>query len=122
MYKVLYGFVDSVEGRDYKAGDEFIVGEKTNEARLTSLLSFDNNLRQPLIAKVEVEQTEVLEGEKPEILEGEQPEIVEGESSETHEPLESLTIAELKDMAQERGLEFKVKSTKSELIAMLREE
>ena len=98
MYKVLYGFIDSVENRNYKEGDEFIVGVKTDKARLRVLMGYDNNLHRPLILEVE------------------QP--------KQHEPkaLDEFTVAELKEMAQERGLDFKVKSTKSELIAMLQGE
>lgn len=53
MYKVIYGFIDGVEKRNYKEGDEFIVGPNTDEKRIAKLSGYTNSILRPLIQKVE---------------------------------------------------------------------
>lgn len=113
MYKVVYGFIDVVENRNYNAGDPFVVGPKTDDKRIGLLSGYDNNLGRPLIEKVD-ETREPIEDEHVE---------------ETQEPiiddkvdLELLTIADLKVLADERELEYKARSTKAELIALIKGE
>lgn len=99
-YKVLQGFIDAKEDKNYRAGDEFIVGAKTNEARLEALLTTNNAINKPLIA--EVDEAEFVDSEPV--------------------ALEDLTVADLKELATEKGLEFKSKVTKAELVELLKEE
>lgn len=121
MYKVVYGFIDSVEKRDYKTGDAFVVGPKTDDKRIRSLSGYDNAIGRPLIVEIEDEPLAPVEIEP--VDEPQAPaevEIVEEITPiEDVKPLSEWTIAELKEVATARGIEFKVKSTKSELIAML---
>lgn len=100
MFRVLYGFIDSVEKKNYREGDEFVVGPKTTETRLRDLMGPRNGLRRPLIAEVADEAQEVDPA----------PELAD------------KTVAELKTMAEEKGLEVKAKATKAELIAALQGE
>lgn len=90
MYKVIHGFIDSVEDRNYKAGDTFVVGKKTDEKRIAVLSGSDNNLNRPLIEKVDEDK-----------------------------PLDKLTIDELKTIAANKGLEFDAKIKKADLIALI---
>lgn len=109
---VLHGFVDTVENRSYKAGDEFIVGPNTTKERIASLASYDNAASKPLI------------GFPVEAVKVEQPsEEVETEEVETEEVEneEEMTVAEIKELLTERGIEFKARATKAELIELLGE-
>lgn len=90
MFKVIHGFIDTVEDRNYKAGDTFVVGKKTDEKRLALLAGSDNNLNRPLIEQVEDER-----------------------------PLDKLTVDELKAAATEKGLEFDSKIKKADLIELI---
>lgn len=118
MYKVVYGFIDVVENRNYNAGDPFVGGPKTDDKRIGLLSGYDNNLGRPLIEKEDELQEK---GEIDEELVEKSQEVSEEEITaiEDIKPLSEWTLAELKEAATARGLEFKVKSTKSELIAML---
>jgi hypothetical protein len=102
MYKVVYGFIDAIEKRNYKVGDTFIVGPKTDDKRIRSLSGYANNLMRPLIEKV-----------------GDHESIVDEPQASD---LDELTNAQLREIAQEKGLDVRVKATKSELIAMIKGE
>jgi len=59
MYKVVTGFIDIVESKGYKAGDEFVVGPKTDDKRLALLSSANNNLGKTLIVMIDEPAEEV---------------------------------------------------------------
>ena len=90
MFKVIHGFIDTVEDRNYKAGDTFVVGKKTDEKRLALLAGSGNNLNRPLIEKVDEDK-----------------------------PIDKLTIDELKTIAANKGLEFDTKIKKADLIELI---
>lgn len=121
MFKVIYGFIDSVENKNYKAGDEFVVGEKTDAKRIASLMGYTNNISRPLIEEVKevaVEEPQADPIEEP--TEEEKPQ--EEPQPEESKPLDQHTIEELKEIATANGLEFKARATKSELIALIKGE
>jgi hypothetical protein len=103
MYKVLYGFIDTVEEIGYRAGDTFNVGVKTSVERINSLLSAENAIGRPLIEEVEDEP----EKEEP--------------TEEVVTNLNEQTIPELKAIADAKGIEYDLKIKKAELIALLGE-
>lgn len=99
MFKVIHSFIDGVEKRNYKPGDAFIIGPKTDAKRLAQLSGYDNNIGRPLIEHVD-------------------------EAAPTSEtpPLDQHTVDELKEIATAQGLAFKNRITKSELIALIKGE
>lgn len=55
-YKTLDSFIDTVEGRSYKKGVKFEVGDKTDKKRLNNLLSNNNGQGKPMIEVVQEEK------------------------------------------------------------------
>lgn len=64
-YVVIHGFHDVVEDKGYRSGDTFVVGDKTDDKRLKSLLGHDAGGR-PLIQLQIEEVTENDKGKEPE--------------------------------------------------------
>jgi len=52
QYKVIYSFIDQVEGKRYKKGDNFIEGSKTDKKRIKSLCTKENLQGRPLIEEI----------------------------------------------------------------------
>ena len=82
MYKVIYGFVDTETGIDYKTGDTFN-HEGVKPARIKSLSTYANSIGQVLIEFVEVED-EKEESEEDKVAEDEKEELVKAKKSKTN--------------------------------------
>ena len=106
-YEVIEDFTDLQDReRVYRKGDTFpIEGVEVSDERLEALLSSNNKRKEPVIK--EVEETEVVE---------EVEEVIE-EVEEVS--LEDKTIPELKELADEEGLEYNHKIKKADLIELL---
>lgn len=63
QYKVIYGFIDQVEGKGYRTGDKFVVGPQTDKERIKSLSTNENQQGRPLIQQV---KTKIKKGTKRE--------------------------------------------------------
>lgn len=107
-YEVIEDFTDLQDReRVYRKGDTFpIEGVEVSDERLEALLSSNNKRKEPVIK--EVEETEVVE-EVEEVIEEVEEEV----------SLEDKTIPELKELADEEGLEYNHKIKKADLIELL---
>lgn len=93
MYKVLKYFEDLTDAdHPYNAGDVFPrKGLKVSDERITELSGSDNRRKTPLIV-----------------------EVVEADTK-------SLSVAQLKMLLDEKGIEYSPKANKSELVSLLGE-
>lgn len=62
-YKTLESFLDAVEKKRYKKDNPFIIGPKTDEKRLKSLLTNDNQQGRPLIEEIKEKNKKGIKGE-----------------------------------------------------------